>query len=98
MELTHLSLYLSYPIKLQKGSQSNPFEIKGKTNQAIVTLEKGQSAQFTFYAPIKQVFGDSTLLDFNTPEIELDGYTKQGNTETPFEMGGDLSLYLSQYK
>lgn len=98
VELTDLTLYLSYPIKLQNGSQSNPFEIKGRASQLIVTLEKGQSAQFSFYAPINQVFGNSTLLDFNSPEINLEGYTKAGNTETPFEMGGALSMYLGQYK
>ncbi|GMA64952.1 hypothetical protein NZD89_06090 [Alicyclobacillus fastidiosus] len=98
MELTHLSLYLDYPIKLQNGHESNPFQIKGRTNQSIVTLDKGQSTQFTFYAPIKQVFGDSTLLDFNHPDIELDGFSKEGSKEIPFEIAGDLSVFLSQHK
>ncbi|WP_420949006.1 hypothetical protein [Alicyclobacillus tolerans] len=45
----------------------------GRTNQAIVTLNKGQAAQFTFYAPIQKVISDSKLLDCNNPEIDLNG-------------------------
>jgi hypothetical protein len=96
-ELTHLSLYLGYPIKIPNGSKENPFSIKGRTNEAIVNLEKGQSAQFTFYAPIREVFGDSKLLDFNSPEIDLEGYTKEGNTEIPFEIGGALEVFVGKF-
>ncbi|MDP9727827.1 hypothetical protein [Alicyclobacillus tolerans] len=36
-------------------------------------MNKGQAAQFTFYAPIQKVISDSKLLDCNNPEIDLNG-------------------------
>lgn len=96
MDLTHLTLYLDYPIKISNGIKENLFAIKGQTNQAPVNLEKGQSAQFTFYAPIKEVFGDSQALDFKNPEIDLEGCTKEGNKEIPFEIGGALEVFVDK--
>jgi hypothetical protein len=52
--------------------------------------------QFTFDVPTKEVFGNSKLLDFKHPDIELDGFTKEGSKEIPFEMGGDLRVFLNQ--
>ncbi len=98
LELTHLTMYLSYPIKTSTGLQGNPFLLKGSTNKQVVNLENGQSIQFTFDAPIEEVFGDTQLLDFKHPDIVLDGFTKEGSREIPFEMGGDLRIYLTQYK
>ena len=98
LELTHLTMYLSYPIKTANGSQGNPFLLKGSTNEQVVNLQNGQSVKFSFVAPIKKVFGNSQLLDFKHPDIELDGFAKEGSKEIPFEMGGDLRIYLTQYK
>ncbi len=98
LELTHLTMYLGYPIKKSTASQWNPFLLKGRTDKQVVNLQDGQSVQFAFYAPIKAVFGNSQFLDFKHPDIELDGFTKQGSKETPFEMEGDLRIYLTQYK
>lgn len=98
LELTYLTMYLTYPIKTPDGTRSNPFLLQGRTTKQLVTLENGQSVQFTFDAPIHDVFGNSKLLDFRHPDIELDGFTKDGSKETPFGMQGDLGLYLSQYK
>lgn len=98
LELTHLTMYLSYPLKIQNGHTSNPFAIASQNNQQLVNLKNGQSTQFSFYAPIKEVFGNSTLLDFKDPEIELNGYTQEGNKETPFGMMGDLVVFLKSHK
>ena len=98
LELTHLTMYLNYPIKTSAGLQGNPFILKSRTNKQVVNLENGQSIQFTFDAPIKEVFGNTQLLDFKHPNIELDGFAKEGSTEIPFGMGGDLRIYLTQYK
>ncbi|WAH43482.1 hypothetical protein NZD89_08910 [Alicyclobacillus fastidiosus] len=72
--------------------------MKGQPNDPTANLKKGKSIQFIFDAPIKEVFGDSKLLDFNEPEFELDGYTKEGNKEIPFGMSGDVGLFLSEHK
>lgn len=68
IDLADLTLDLDYPIKIPHGIKENSFVIKGKANQMPVSLKTGQSAQFIFYAPIKEVFGDSKTLDFNNPE------------------------------
>jgi len=99
LELTHLTMYLSYPIITSTGSQvGDPFLLKGSTEKQVVDLENGQSIQFAFVAPITKVFGNTQLLDFKHPDITLDGFSKYGNKEIPFEMGGDLRIYLTQYK
>lgn len=98
LELTHLTMYLSYPIKTADGTQGNPFLLKGSTSEQVVNLQNGQSVKFSFVAPIGKVFGNSHLLDFKHPDIELDGFTKEGSKEIPFGMGGDLRIYLTQYK
>jgi hypothetical protein len=93
-ELTHLNFYLSYPIKQQSGSKSNPFLIEGKTDKRPISLMSGESVQFTIFAPIKEVFSDSNLLNFEHPDIDLKGYVKQGNKEIPFQMGGGLEVFI----
>jgi hypothetical protein len=95
-ELTHLEFYLSYPIKKENGSRENPFKIKGKTENITVNLIKGQSVQFTFNAPIKDVFGKTNLLDFKNPDIKLVGYIKKGDKEIPFAMGGGIYAFLDK--
>lgn len=71
LKLTHLTMDLTYPIKTTTGSKWNPFSVAGKTSEQLVNLKRGQSTQFTFDAPIKEVFGDSKRLDFKNPEIKL---------------------------
>jgi hypothetical protein len=88
-------MYLGYPIKTSNGSKWNPFFVKAQTNEPIVDLKNGQSTQFIFNAPVKEVFGNSKLLDFTNPEFELEGYTKEGNKEIPFEVSGNLGVFIN---
>ncbi|MFD1676726.1 hypothetical protein [Alicyclobacillus fodiniaquatilis] len=76
----------------------SPFAVAGKTSEQLVNLKRGQSTQFTFDAPIKEVFGDSKRLDFKNPEIKLEGYVHEANKDTPFQMSGNLSIFLSEYQ
>jgi hypothetical protein len=95
LELHNLTMYLSYPIKVTNGRTANPFAVEGQASKAIIVdLEKGQSIKFTFNAPIKEVFGNSKLLDFKEPQFALHGYTEEGNKELPFFMGGDIQFFL----
>ncbi len=99
LELTHLILYLSYPIKQTNGTKSNPFSMEGRTNGGSpINLKKGETVKFNFYVPIKEVFGDTKRLDFNNPEIKLVGYFKKGSKEVPFGMSGDLKVYVGDFK
>ena len=93
-ELTHLMFTMSYPIKKSNGTKENPFEIEGKTVNTInpVTLKSGESIQFSISAPIKEVFSDNDLLDFENPDVELKGFVKEGNKETPFGISGGLNV------
>lgn len=70
------------------------FFVQAQTNEPIVDLKNGQSAQFFFNAPVKEVFGNSKLLDLKNPEFQLEGYTKEGNKEIPFEMSGNLGVFM----
>lgn len=93
-ELTHLMFTMSYPIKKSNGTKENPFEIEGKTVNTInpVTLKSGESIQFSISAPIKEVFSDNDLLDFENPDVELKGFVKEGNQEIPFGIAGGLNI------
>ncbi|MDX1772424.1 MAG: hypothetical protein R3328_12905, partial [Planococcaceae bacterium] len=70
-ELTHLIFTMSYPIKISNGNKENPFVIEGKTVNTVkpVTLKSGESIQFSISAPIKEVFSDNDLLDFENPDV-----------------------------
>ncbi|WP_438448397.1 hypothetical protein [Gorillibacterium sp. sgz5001074] len=89
LEIKNIHLYLYYPIILSNGSKGNPFKLEGKTDiTSPVNLKSGESIRYTIFAPIKEVFGDSKLLDFNHPQIELNGLVQQKKSEIPFEMSG----------
>lgn len=95
IEISYLQFYLHFPILTANGSESNPFKIEGKTEQRKpVKLKPGESVIYQIYAPIKQVYGDSKLLDFEDPSIELYGFTKNGADEIPFSMVGGLSVFI----
>lgn len=96
VKLTNISLYLSYPIKIPNGSEQNPFAVRGQPNLMPADLKKGQSVVFQLSAPIRKVFGESKLLDFSSPEIDLQGYSQQGSQEIPFEMGGSIDALVQQ--
>lgn len=93
-ELTHLMFTMSYPIRKSNGTKENPFEIEGKSGNTVnpVTLKSGESIQFSISAPIKEVFSDNDLLDFENPQIELKGFVKEGNKEIPFGIAGGLNI------
>lgn len=97
IELTHLELFLSYPIKTENGSESNPFVIKGEpeTLKRPVNLKSGESIQFSIVAPIKKVFSNSNLLDLENPSVELNGYVVKGKKEIPFGMIGGLDVFVN---
>lgn len=89
----HINFYMSFPIKQGSGAKGNPFKIEARTeiNQPIV-LKPDQKVNFTVFAPIKEVFGDSNLLDFEHPSIELKGYVR----EKGFSMSGGLDVFANQ--
>ena len=93
-ELTHLMFTMSYPINTSNGKKENPFVIQGKTvnTKNPVTLKSGESIQFSISAPIKEVFSENDLLDFENPEVELKGFVIEGNKEIPFGISGGLNV------
>lgn len=97
--LTHLMLNLSYPIKTSNGTKNNPFMVEGKADNLTrpVNLKTEESIQFSIYAPVKEVFSDTDLLDFENPSIELKGYVKEGNKAIPFKMAGGLRVFVKKY-
>ncbi|QFF98970.1 hypothetical protein PB01_09060 [Psychrobacillus glaciei] len=95
-DLTHLTFYLSYPIKTSNGSKGNPFAVEGKTNtNRPINLKSGETITFSIFAPIKEVFGESQLLKFEDPSIKLQGYYKDEKEEIPFGIVGGLSVFVN---
>ncbi|MGO4498788.1 hypothetical protein AB4114_23175 [Paenibacillus sp. 2RAB27] len=89
LEIKYLNFYLYYPIILANGSKGSPFKIEGKTDiSKPIKLKSGEKITYTIFAPIKEVFGNSTLLDFDNPSVELNGLVQQGKEEIPFGMSG----------
>ncbi|AIQ14305.1 hypothetical protein [Paenibacillus durus] len=89
LEIKYINLYLYFPVILPTGSKGNPFKMEGKTEiSKPINLKSGEEIIFNFFAPTKEVFGDSKLLDFDDPQIELNGIVKQGKSEIPFIMSG----------
>jgi len=89
LELKNLYLFLYYPILTNNGSRTNPFKVEAKPDApSPINLKKGQRATFVIFAPHKEVFGDSELLDLENPAIELKGIVVRGGKELPFEKSG----------
>ena len=96
-ELTHLEFFLSYPIKTENGSESNPFVIEGKPEalKKPLNIKSGESIKFSIVAPIKKVFSNSNLLDLENPSVELKGDVVIGKKEIPFGMIGGLDVIVN---
>lgn len=94
--LSHLSLNLNYPIKTSKGSKSNPYVVQGTTEHSTrpINLTSGETITFSIIAPIKEVFANSSLLDFEKPNIMLEGYYKDGEEEIPFGISGGINVLI----
>ncbi len=91
IELSHLSLELYYPVLIANGTKSNPFTLQGRAESNFkINLKKGEKVSFSFYAPVKEVFGDSSLLDFNKPQLKIKGFAIVNKSEVPFEKSGDI--------
>ncbi|MCS7463035.1 hypothetical protein N0M98_23180 [Paenibacillus doosanensis] len=96
-QLTHLHLNLSYPIKQISGAKNNPFVVEGKTEKRPVHLNSDETANFTIFAPIKEVFANSNTIDIEHPDIELQGFVKAGKQEIPFQIAGELEAIIGEW-
>ncbi|GFN30263.1 hypothetical protein [Paenibacillus xylaniclasticus] len=88
-DVEYVNLYLYYPIIKTSGSEGNPFKLEGQSGVRPNHLKAGGALIFTFTAPIFEVFGTSAPLDWDHPQIELNGLVQDGKSEVPFEMSGD---------
>jgi len=97
LTVSDLHLYLTYDIKTSNGTKENPFKVEGRTNTSKpVSLKKNESIVFYFTLPIEDIFGDSKLLDFDKSVIKLTGITLRNGEEIPFEIGGNLDVFLNR--
>ncbi|MGO4109318.1 hypothetical protein [Paenibacillus sp. YAF4_2] len=72
----------------------NSYKIEGVTNDSQpIILKSGEKIVCRVSAPITEVFGNKSLLDFNNPNIELKGYVKVGGKDSPFGMAGNLEAF-----
>lgn len=100
VEIGFLRLFLDYPLKQQNGSRSNPFKTEGKTDVGNpVKLPPNEKAYFYVSAPVADAFGDNVAaLDFDHPNIGLDGYVIDGKKTIPFSIHGGLSVLTSELR
>lgn len=87
--IENLNFFLYYPILQPNGSAGNPFKIEGGTDTGRpVHLKPGEKVVYAITAPIKEVFGDSKLLDWDNPDVQLNGVVQEGKEKVPFMMSG----------
>jgi hypothetical protein len=84
--IKHAVLYLSFPIKTENGTKSNPFKIEAKANdnRNHYLIKPVDEVYYTVYAPIDEVFTDTSLIDIENPTIEFKGFHLNGKEEIPF--------------
>ncbi|GGG60934.1 hypothetical protein [Paenibacillus radicis (ex Gao et al. 2016)] len=93
VEVRNLNFYLSFPVITTSGTSENPFKLEGRTGRdRPVVLSPGEKTIYTFKAPIQKVFGDSKLLNFNQPFVDLNGTILYKKKEIPFSKGMGLGL------
>jgi hypothetical protein len=93
--IEYINFYLSYPLLQSNSAMENPYKIEGITNDSQpIILKSGEKVVYRVSAPITEVFGNKSLLDFTNPNIELNGYVKVGGKDSPFGMAGNLEVFL----
>ncbi|WP_042166547.1 hypothetical protein [Paenibacillus gorillae] len=89
----NLNFYLSFPVITTNGTSENPFKLEGRADlNRPVVIRPGEQTTYTFRAPIQKVFGDSKLLNFNQPFVDLNGTILYKKKEIPFSKGMGLGL------
>lgn|GEM_PF-1509013 len=88
LDVKYVNMYLYYPIITANGSKGNDFKLEGRTDGRPNHIASGQSLQFSFIAPIAEVFGASTLLDYDHPQIQFNGLVQEGKSQVSFAMSG----------
>ena len=89
--ISHLDLYLSFPIILANGIKENSYMTIGIPLDNIVNLEKGESIEFVLKAPLDTEFMNLEAIDSEHPSIELKGYV---NKDIPFGISGSINALV----
>jgi len=89
--ISHLDLYLSFPIILANGTKGNSYVTIGMPLDHIVNLEKGESIEFALNAPLDTEFMNLDAIDSEHPSIELRGYV---NKDIPFGISGSMNALV----
>ena len=83
------AVYLSFPIKMgQSGLRTNPFKIEADDIKGNIDYVKpGDEVILSIYAPVKEVFSETKLIDLEHPSIDAKGYVLQGEKEIRYMKG-----------
>jgi hypothetical protein len=59
-------------MKQANGSKGNPYKVEATIDHGKpINLKNGEKIHFTIVTPIREVFGESQLLDFEHPYLQL---------------------------
>ena len=81
------NVYISFPIKVQKGTQSNPLKVMATGNKLNIKLN--EEIQLQVFVPKKGIV-DNQYLDIEHPEVSIIGYSNELKDENRFEIVNPL--------
>lgn len=82
------NVYVSFPIKTgELSSKGNDYKIEAKGNK--LDIQPGDVVTLDVYMPFEGI-GDISLLEVESPNIQLIGYLDKVDNKHRFNIGGDL--------
>lgn len=82
------NIYVSFPIKTgELSSKGNEYKVEANGNK--LDIQPGEEVTLNVYMPFQGI-GDTSLLEIESPEIQLIGYLDSVNDKNRFSVGGDL--------
>lgn len=87
------NVYLSFPIKIENGTQGNDFKIEARNNK--LNIDPGEELLLTAFAP-KEMYEGNHNIDLKDPHIEIKGFFNEVTEKNQFNMiGGHRTMVVN---
>ncbi|MDO7908007.1 hypothetical protein Q5741_16465 [Paenibacillus sp. JX-17] len=83
------NVYVSFPVKIEKDSRSNPFKIEARNNK--VNIQPGEEVRLMAWVP-KAILQGTDQWELENPEIEIKGYVNEISDINHFFKSGNARL------